>query len=282
MSEVIRRARKANPVPRSSHLVLDQEEFRDLVEEHRDGLATGWAAGTTVHRGPRWQAALVTFAFVLVAGGGALLAGSTIGTDSNGLAAAGTSEQQLALRSATRFFDALSSGDSDAAAALMEPEVFRDPKTRPGLQFLSVLPGTKSLSDCSATERIKWIDVVCNITFSGPLFVATGDDTKRGVLTVSEDGLISSKPALGRRLEAHRAFVEYATAIEPEAFLRSCDPDSYEPGAVERSKLSESLAWSGECGELWSELSKDAAAWVYAGKPPLESDEDVKRDRDSS
>lgn len=282
MSEVIRRVRKVNPVPRSSHLVLDREEFRDLVEEHRDGLAPGWAAGTTVHGGPRWQVALVTFAFVLVAGGGALLAGSTIGADTNGTAAAGTSEEQMAIRSASRFFDALSSGDPEAAAALMEPDVFRNPKVRPGLQFLSALPGTKSLSDCRATKRINWIDVVCNITFSGPLFVATGVDTKRGVLTVGEDGLITSKPTLGRRLEADSAFVEYAIAIEPEAFLQSCDPDSYRPGTVETSKLSESLAWTGECGELWSELSRDAAAWVYAGKPPLESDANAKRDPDSS
>lgn len=164
----------------------------------------------------------------------------------------------------------------------MEPEVFRNPKIRPGLQFLSALPGTKSLSDCRATERIKWIDVVCNITFSGPLFVATGVDTKLGVMTVGEDGLISSKPTLGRRLEADRAFVEYATAMEPEEFLRSCDPDAYQPGTVETSKLSESLAWTGGCGELWAELSEDAAAWVYAGKPPLDSDENAENDPDSS
>lgn len=280
MSEVIRRVRKADPVPRSSHLPLDREELRDLIAEHRDGLATGWATGTTVHRGPRWQVALVTFLLVLGTGGGALLAGSTIGAHSNGLAA-GTSEEQIALRSATRFFDALTSGDPEAAAALMEPDVFRNPNVRPGLRFLSALPGTKSLSDCYATERINWIEVVCNITFSDPLFVATGVDTKRGLLTVGEDGLITSKPNLGRRLEADRAFVEYATAIEPGAFLRSCDPNSYEP-AVEISRRSESLAWTGECGELWSELSEDAAAWVYAGKPPLESDENAERQPHSS
>lgn len=117
---------------------------------------------------------------------------------------------------------------------------------------------------------------------SGPLFVATGVDTKRGVLTVGEDGLISSKPTLGRRLEADRAFVEYATAIDSEAFLKSCDPDAYRPGTVETSKLSESLAWTGECGELWSELSEDVAAWVYAGKPSLGSYENAQRDADSS
>lgn len=282
MNEVIRRVRNADPVPRSSHLLLDQEELRDLIAEHRDGLATGWAAGTAIHRGPRWQVALVTFVFVLLMGGGALLVGSTIGADSTELAAAGTSDEETALRSATLFFDTLSSGDPEAAAALMEPEVFRNPKVRPGLEFLSALPGTKSLSDCRATERINWIDVVCNMTFSGPLFVATGMDTVRGVLTVGEDGLISSKPALGRRLEADRAFIEYATAIEPEEFLRSCDPDAYRPGTVETSKLSEGLAWTGACGELWSELSKDAAAWVYAGKPPLDSDANGERDPDSS
>lgn len=280
MSEVIRRVRKADPVPGSSDLLLNQDELRDLVAEHRDGLASGWATDTTVHRGPRWQVALATFMLVLVAGVGGLLAGSTIGADSTGEAAAGTPEEETALRAATRFFDALSSGDPEAAESLIEPDVFTDPKVRPILQFLSALPGTKSVSDCSATERIKWSDVVCNITLSGPLFVATGDDTKRGVLTVSGNGLISSPPALGRRSEADRAFVEYATATEPEAFRRSCDPDSYEPGTVERSKLSESLAWTGECGDLWSELSEDAAAWVYAGKPPLgdeETDEPTSR-----
>ncbi len=282
MSEVIRRVRNADPVSRSSHLLLDREELRDLIAEHHDGLATGWATGSSVHRGPRWQVALVTFVFVLATGGGALLFGSTIGADSSELTAAGASEEQIALRSASRFFDALSSGDPEAAAALMEPEVFRNPKVRPGLEFLSALPGTKSLSDCRATERIKWIDVVCNITFSGPLFVATGVDTKLGVMTVGEDGLLSSKPALGWRLEADRAFVEYATAIEPEAFRQSCDPEGYRPGTVETPRLSESFAWTGECGQLWAELSEDAADWVYAGEPPLESDENAERDPDSS
>lgn len=98
---------------RTSHLLLDREELRDLIAEHRDGLATGWAARTTVHCGPRWQVALVTFVFVLVTGGGALLVGSTIGAESTELAAAGTSEEQMALRSAPRFFDALSSGDPE-------------------------------------------------------------------------------------------------------------------------------------------------------------------------
>lgn len=283
MSDVMRRVRNANPVPDSSHLLLDREEFTDLVVERRDKMVLGRSAATgALHPGSRWQIALVAFALVLVTGGGVWLAGSMASGDLVGADAASASEAQLALASAAHFFDALNSGDLETAQAIMAPAISRDPKIARALQFFSGLPGTKSLSSCSTTARVLWTDVACDITLSGPLFVATGQDTARGVLRVDDEGLITSSPVIGRRLEADRAFVEYAKAIEPVAFQRSCDPEAYVPGSVEISKLAESLAWTGECAQLWAELSDDAAAWVYAGKPTLDRGETIEPDPGSS
>lgn len=195
-----------------------------------------------------------------------------MGPEQTEVATPQVSAEQQALQTAETFFEALSTGDVDAAMALMTSEM-RDLKfNKPAVEFLAALPGTKTLSDCTASEGPTTVGVSCTTNYNGPLMVATGE-TSVGLFTV-KDGLLAAFTP-GSRDAAAAAFAEYARQTRPETYARACSPESYEVASVRiyRGLAKEAVfAFAGPCGELWAQVAEAVATWVDAGKPPLTED----------
>jgi ketosteroid isomerase-like protein len=264
VSDVIRRVRRADPVAGATRLFLNQETLREIIEERREGVRTqvvDLSSPTAAARRPRWSAAVAAFFTVLALGAVSILVAELTEREST---AAG---ENLAVMTVKDFFRNLTEGDAATALDLMHPDLLEDEQwIRPGLEFLAALPGAKTVEECTSEPDEDWIRVSCSITFSGPLFVATDQETKLGTMTVDESGLFTSRPALGPRTAVDRAFIEYATTVEPAGFAEVCGTDAYEAGTVQTGT---GYSWTGACGEFWASLADDAASWVAAGKPPL-------------
>lgn len=179
------------------------------------------------------------------------------------------SAEEEAIQTALDFFAALTAGNVEGAMALMAPELAEQAYNRPAVEFFVALPGTKTLSQCAATEGPSAAGVSCQTNFSGPLMRATAPDKSTAMFTV-EDGLLTTFTP-GSRDDAAEAFAQYASQTRPEEYQQACSPESYELASV-RTEDGSGFVFAGPCGELWAQVAEDAAAWVEAGRPSLSED----------
>lgn len=178
------------------------------------------------------------------------------------------SAEEAALATVDEFVEALTVGDGEGAVVFLGAEQEEDPVRVNSVAFLAALPGSKTLSDCSALEGSGTVNLSCTLTIAGPLFQATGTDSVRASFTMEEGQIVSFVP--GGRDAADVAFVEYATETQPDRYSQVCSPDAYEPNSVRVN--GDGYVFAGACGELWAEVADDAATWVEAGKPTLTED----------
>lgn len=265
MSQVIDRVRQANPVPDSSRPLPDPVEFRRMVLEK--GAMSEPVLHDRIRRSRRGgMLAAVSLALAIATAVGTVAV--WFGARDADLASLGSEPDAVATGKA--YFAALDAGDAVSAMALLRPEVLESSFVAPAHEFLAALPASLSLHDCAVVRSADEITVVsCTLMFDGPLFAATGDRLDGSRFTVDEGGLLRDLPNLGLRSRGtvNLAFSEYAARAEPEAFAKVCAPDAYPVGSVQ---VQGGHAWTGPCGELWARLAEEAAAWVRAGKPPLD------------
>ena len=178
------------------------------------------------------------------------------------------SAEEEAIQTALDFFAAWTRGDVEGAMALMSPELAEPEYNRPAVEFFAALPGTKTLSECTATEGPTAVGVSCQTNFSGPLMQATAPDRSTAMFTVEGGLLTTFNP--GARDAADEAFAGYASQTRPEEYEQACSPESYEVASVRTSEAG--FAFAGPCGELWAQVAEDVAAWVEAGRPSLSQD----------
>lgn len=177
--------------------------------------------------------------------------------------------EEEAVQVALDFFAALTTGDVEAAMALMAPELAEPEFNRPAIEFFAALPGTKTLSGCTTTEGPSAVGVSCQTNFSGPLMEVFGPKESTTTLSVQNGLLKTFIP--GSREEAAEAFAEYASRTLPEQYRQACSPESYEVASV-RTEKDSGFAFAGPCGELWARVAEDAATWVEAGRPSIPQD----------
>lgn len=262
--EVVRLFASANPVPH-----LDAVDAPDSVgattpmSEGRSDMSmikTRETEETTTER-PKVVAALaagVALAILFLFPGG----------DEQEVAAPPPNPEVLALQTSEDFMSALTRGDAVSALAMLTEEAQQTPGNREAVEFFAALPGTKTLSDCTVSPGPIGFSVQCATHYNGPLMQAIGENST-GSFNVSE-GRLTTMFVPGDRQATAEAFVEYASQVEPEAFDRACDLASYDLGSVRT--MGAGFAFAGPCGELWAQVSDDAAAWVEAGRPPLDDD----------
>lgn len=228
----------------------------------------------------RWRLLAVAAAVIAVVTLGALVlsrddpepevpAGPVVTTDDTLPAPLTREEQAVAVASA--FYRTAHSGDVDTVIEMSNTQyggnLDADRRMWEMIAVTGELGDRSTIGDCGARPGANalYVEVDCEMISYDPVWIALGVSEVVSPAFVFDDGTVAWQAWDGADWRAaQRAYSEYVRAFHADEYGEACDPAAYEPGAV---TVSEGLALTPECAELWVPLGPDVVEWIADGRP---------------